>query len=68
MPDPAEVIRDPVERLKVNRERLVAFYRTEEPSRSRDDNIDRILIEYSLPQLTDALTEKYGDAPVFVMR
>ena len=63
-----EVIQDPVERLRVNKERLVAFYRKVEPSRMRDDNIDRILIEYSLQQLAGKLANKYGSAPLFVLR
>ena len=69
-PQPAEreVIQDPVERLRVNKERLVAFYRKVEPSRMHDDHVDRVLIEYSLPQLADALTNKYGSAPLFVLR
>ena len=63
-----EGIQDPVERLRVNKERLVAFYLKVEPSRTREANIDRILIEYSLQQLADALTNKYGSAPLFVLR
>ena len=72
-PEPVTAVRedihDPVERMKENKQRLIAYYKEVEPSRADDvENINKILIEYSLPELTDALENKYGKAPVFVLR
>ena len=62
-----EDIQDPVERLQANRESLIAYYKEVEPSRVNDlANIDKILIEYSMPELADALKNKYGKAPTFL--
>ena len=62
-----EVVEDPVERLRVNKARLRDFYAKVDAAKATDDNLDRILIEYSTEQLKDALSHKYGAVPKFVV-
>ena len=62
-----EVIADPIARLRINKMRLRDFYAKVDAAKATDDNLDRILIEYSTEQLKEALAHKYGAVPKFVV-